>query len=185
MSTHPQKKLGDWLNDHSTLTKIHKKICELTHLNELFLQQLETPLNQFCRVANYRDNDLIIQTESAAWATRLRYQIPALKIHLRHQYAFTKLRDIEIQVHPFISEIQSQPSFDSSYQASPPSSAEFTTPPNTCPQNASQNGKYSTRKRLQQPKLSAKSANLLKETANIISDKALSNALKRLAENER
>ena len=186
MSNLPQKKLSEWLNDHSTLTKIHEKVRELQHLNEVFLQHLETPLNQYCRVANYRDNNLILQAESAAWATRLRYQIPMLKIHLRQQTAFTNLCDIEIQVFPFVT-----PSDEQRTKLIAPSEADSQSSPShpTSPQYSysqftHQKGEYTTRNKLQQPKISEKSAKLLNETANIISDEVLSNALKRLAKNK-
>ena len=65
-------------------------------LNALVRGHLAAPLDQHCRVANLKNGVLTLQTESPAWAARLRYTVPqllaALRADPRLESAFTTIR---------------------------------------------------------------------------------------------
>lgn len=54
-------------------------------------------LNQHYQVANFRDNILILQTESSVWANRLRYQLPVILTYL-NKHGWPQLTNIRIYV---------------------------------------------------------------------------------------
>ena len=71
-------------------------------LNELTgeLQRHLTPsVATHCRVANFRSGVLVLQTDSPAWATRLRYHIPMLRETLCER-GLDQIRDIRVKVAP-------------------------------------------------------------------------------------
>lgn len=70
---------------------VNKVKC-LTELSQLWHTIIEPALLPHCRVANLRDKRLIIEVDSAAWLTRLRYQLPELLTKLR---SYSELRDLQ------------------------------------------------------------------------------------------
>lgn len=74
-----------------------KKLHQLTHwIHNL----LPVDLAIHCHVLNLRNGSLIIACDSTVWATRLRYQIPALLETLRRDAGLSDLVDIQIRVQP-------------------------------------------------------------------------------------
>lgn len=61
---------------------------------------LPHPLADHCRLANVRRGSLILQVDSAAWATRLRYQVPGLLKQFRKHASLAQVTDIKIRVTP-------------------------------------------------------------------------------------
>jgi hypothetical protein len=53
-----------------------------------------------CRVANVRDQVLTVHINNAAWATRLRFQIPQLIESLRRLADFASVNEIRLKVVP-------------------------------------------------------------------------------------
>lgn len=97
----PEKPLQQLLdNQVDTLPGIKAKIKQLTDLNNIWQTQLDSTLAQHCRVANFREKCLIIEVDSSAWATRLRYLIPELLKSLRSFTEFTGLQAIEWYIQP-------------------------------------------------------------------------------------
>jgi hypothetical protein len=80
------------------LKPLLKKLDELEKLQIFVKTQIEPPLNEHCRVANYRDGCLILTVDSAAFATRLRYEIPDLLEKLRSVPRFCGLKTIEFSI---------------------------------------------------------------------------------------
>jgi hypothetical protein len=56
-----------------------------------------------CRVANVRDQILTVHINNAAWATRLRFQIPGLLPNLNRLADFTAVTDIRLRVIPVVA----------------------------------------------------------------------------------
>lgn len=72
----------------------------LQRLNQLLSRVLDTESRLHCRIGNVRDGLLILYTDSTAWATRLRYQAPALLAQLQQQKGLEGLQKIELRVLP-------------------------------------------------------------------------------------
>lgn len=63
------------------------------------VRRLAPEIGRHCRVANLRAGMLVIQVDSPAWATRLRYQGPALVRQLRRR-GHSEIQEVRIQVAP-------------------------------------------------------------------------------------
>jgi hypothetical protein len=75
----------------------------LLYLNQLLPLTLSAPLQPHCYVANIRAQTLVIQVDSALWATRLRYEIPRCLKHWQTLFPAQQIEKIEIQVRPLTS----------------------------------------------------------------------------------
>jgi len=69
-------------------------------LEDMILQHLDMELRPRCQLVTIRDNTLVLQTESAAWATRLRFQQGALLQQLQQIPVLSKLTKILVKVRP-------------------------------------------------------------------------------------
>lgn len=72
----------------------------IVHIEYLIHRQLEPDLAHHCRVANLRRGVLVIQVDSPAWATRLRYRLPALQAVLAALPELQPLETIRLKVAP-------------------------------------------------------------------------------------
>lgn len=72
----------------------------LHRLNRLLSSLLDDDSRLHCQVGNVRDGVLIIYVDSTAWASRLRYQSPALLKQLQQRKGLAALNQIEIKVLP-------------------------------------------------------------------------------------
>ncbi len=84
----------------SILGFIQKKVMELNTLNEIWQTENTADLAQHSRIANFRDNCLVIEVDNAAWVTRLRYLIPDLIQQLVNYSALKNLKKIEWYIQP-------------------------------------------------------------------------------------
>ena len=95
------KKISHALSqDNQNLAHILEQVVHLKRLDEFLKSFLEKPLGNYCRVANLRDGCLIIEVDSAAWATQLRYLTPDLLNALRSKGKMPQLRSIKTYIHP-------------------------------------------------------------------------------------
>lgn len=105
-------------SNKSTLQLIQQRATVLLKLNRTVMALLPAPLQDKCRVANYRHAILIIEVSNASWLTRLRYELPSLREALR-QEILPSLSSIDIKINPslgaknekrpLISSIKDQP----------------------------------------------------------------------------
>ncbi|OAT34834.1 DUF721 domain-containing protein [Proteus myxofaciens] len=86
-------------SNKSTLQLIQQRATILLRLNRAVIALLPTPLQDKCRVANYRHAILIIEVINASWLTRLRYEIPSLLSALRKEI-LPSLSSIDIKINP-------------------------------------------------------------------------------------
>lgn len=84
----------------SILGFIQKKVQELKKINQLWQKEISPDLSQHSCVANFREGCLIIELDSAAWATRLRYLIPDLTKKLMHDPLLNSLKQIDWYIQP-------------------------------------------------------------------------------------
>ncbi|WP_090361017.1 DUF721 domain-containing protein [Ferrimonas sediminum] len=87
------------------LVDVRQRTDTLRRLQQAVTQLVGNELNGRYRVANVRNGVVIIETDSAAWATRLQFQKMQLLQQLRQQN-FPMLTTIEIKVNPGLSRIQ-------------------------------------------------------------------------------
>lgn len=96
MTIRSEKPVQELLTSRTNLLpNLYEKVAKLKHLNKLLHMQLESSLSPHCCVANFKDNCLIIEVESSAWVTRLRYGLPELLKGLRIFPEFKQLKTIE------------------------------------------------------------------------------------------
>lgn len=72
----------------------------LHRLNRLVGSLLDDDSKIHCQVGNVRDGVLILYVDSTAWASRLRYQSPALLKQLQQRRGLASLQQIEIKLLP-------------------------------------------------------------------------------------
>lgn len=84
----------------SVLAFIQSKVQQLTKLNQIWRAEICKDLAAHTRVANFRNGYLIIECDSAAWATRLRYTLPDITQKLLKQPDLRDLTHIEWNIQP-------------------------------------------------------------------------------------
>ncbi|PSV12073.1 DUF721 domain-containing protein [Photobacterium leiognathi] len=104
MRDHRPQTTGDILEE-TGLNNIQQRAMALSQLNKAVKQHVNGA--EHCRVSNYRQGILIIETASAAWSMRLNYERHQLIMKLRERL-LPKLQDIEIKVNPALAAIQEQ-----------------------------------------------------------------------------
>lgn len=100
---YPEKTLTNILQDDpaSVLAFIQSKAQQLISLNHIWQTVISSnELNEHTRVANFRKGDLIIECDSAVWATRLRYLLPDIKQKLLNYPDLHSLVQIEWRIQP-------------------------------------------------------------------------------------
>lgn len=98
----PEKTLTNILQHDpaSVLAFIQNKVQQLITLNQIWQTVIPNELNAHTRVANFRTGYLIIECESAVWATRLRYLLPDIKPKLLNYPDLHSLVEIEWSIQP-------------------------------------------------------------------------------------
>lgn len=72
----------------------------LKGLEQRLLSFLAPPLNKHCTIANYANDTLMLHTDAPAWASRIRYNTPAILDFLQNECGLAALRTIRIKVMP-------------------------------------------------------------------------------------
>lgn len=94
------------------LKAIGKHLETVTKANAQLKKILATPLADHCYAVNIRQGCLMIKTDSAAWATTIRYQLPDILQQLRQYPALAGLRSIDFYVDPATAVVPQQPALD-------------------------------------------------------------------------
>ena len=77
---------------------IMRKIEYIQQLNKALHEVLTADLGEHCRVADIKENCLILQVDNGAWATQLRYASPQLLQALKKHSDFVKVESIRWQI---------------------------------------------------------------------------------------
>lgn len=81
------------------LHNVQQRATALLKINRAVKGLLPSQLQPWCRVANYRQSVLVLETANASWLMRLRYEQPALLSALRAQI-LPSLSSIDIRINP-------------------------------------------------------------------------------------
>lgn len=73
---------------------------KLQHLEQLVQNSLPKNLSPHCKMANYRDNRLVLHVDSAIWSSKLRFHIPTMEYELKEHHEFSQLKQITIKTKP-------------------------------------------------------------------------------------
>ncbi|MBJ7222878.1 MULTISPECIES: DUF721 domain-containing protein [unclassified Brenneria] len=84
------------------LRDVQQRAIALLKLNRAVRGILPAQLHPWCRVANYRQGLLVLETANANWLMRLRYEQPALLSALRAQI-LPSLASIDIRINPALA----------------------------------------------------------------------------------
>ncbi|WP_144393689.1 DciA family protein [Pleionea sediminis] len=78
-----------------SLRYILDNLAKIKQLDQIVKAKLNKNLTPHCRVANYRDNRIVIAADSSSWATRLKFELPNLLSNLRAE-GFAGLQAIDV-----------------------------------------------------------------------------------------
>jgi len=85
--------------DKDPLQQVQQRAVALLKLNRAVKGLLPSPLQPWCRVANFRQGVLVLETANASWMMRLRYEQTNLLSALRAQI-LPSLSSIDIKINP-------------------------------------------------------------------------------------
>ncbi|MFC0142290.1 DUF721 domain-containing protein [Erwinia mallotivora] len=102
--SHPQsiKNLFEATEDKGMLESIQQRAVVLNKLNRAVQGILPAQLHPWCRVANFRQGILVLETANANWMMRLRYEQSSLLSALRAQI-LPSLTAIDIRINPSLA----------------------------------------------------------------------------------
>lgn len=100
-NSHPQL-LDQVFNETSFLKSIQQRAAAIAKLNYTIKGLLPAQLHPYCRVANYRNHILILETANANWLMRLRYEQMNLLSTLRAT-VLPSLASIDIKINPSLA----------------------------------------------------------------------------------
>ncbi|MDR3492025.1 MAG: DciA family protein [Gammaproteobacteria bacterium] len=86
--------------DSKLLNTLLAKIHQLNSLQQLLCESLDAKLAQHCQIANLENGSLIILTDSAIWATQIRFQAGDLLAKLRLHPLLHHLKNISCITRP-------------------------------------------------------------------------------------
>lgn len=90
------------INDTNKLTKLQQKAMLILKLDRVVKQQLPFKLQAHCRVANYRNNTLVIEVENANWLALLRFEQESL-LQTLSLSILPSLTQISLYINPTIN----------------------------------------------------------------------------------
>jgi len=95
------KKIHKYLSgSRDELERLITHAMAISHLNTTLHSILDTTLKKHCDIANFIDGNLILLTDSPAWISRLRYQLPTLLKQLQQLAEFKGLIQIKLRIKP-------------------------------------------------------------------------------------
>ncbi|RKZ95447.1 MAG: hypothetical protein DRQ40_03615 [Gammaproteobacteria bacterium] len=103
--TRQPERIDSVCQQNSSLYKLSQRARFLAELNHILQQTLPTQFSAHCRLANIKDETLIIHTDNASYASLIRFQAPVLCKTLSTELNIT-IRNLEVKVRPFYIPLQ-------------------------------------------------------------------------------
>lgn len=94
--------LREVLLGNRNLQYLQARVEYLQKTDLLLRSHLDSSLREHCRIANIRDNILVIFVESSAWAARFRFCIPTLLEKLKSEPELQGLKSVQVRVNPLL-----------------------------------------------------------------------------------
>lgn len=82
------------------LSELTTHCVQIRKIDTLLRSILPPPLKNHVKVANYANDTLVLQADSAVWRTRLHFQQPAILSGLRQEPGLRGLQTLEIKTRP-------------------------------------------------------------------------------------
>ena len=80
------------------LSQLHQHTSELARIRQVLQQALPPPLRDHFMVAAFDRDTLVLVADGTAWAARLRFQIPALRVAARERCGLPALKSVRVRV---------------------------------------------------------------------------------------
>lgn len=97
-------------DEKSSIAKLCKKATSIQDLDHKLKKCLDPSLHDHFELANIKTDSVVILVSSSTWATRLRYNIPAILDALNNKLNFTSIKTVRIKVNTLLPETLSKPS---------------------------------------------------------------------------
>lgn len=97
-TTKRTRTISEFFVSSDRLSQICNHIEKINELQIILLENLDSPLNEHVIVADIRQQTLVLHTDSAAWAAKLRYLTPELLKAFKSDTP--RIRTIRIKVMP-------------------------------------------------------------------------------------
>lgn len=94
------KTISHLLDAASSLRRIRHHIEKLEKLQTELQKGLNFPINQHLTVANYQRETLILHTDSAAWAAKLRFKTPEILAVVKNDPELAEIHAVRIKIKP-------------------------------------------------------------------------------------
>ena len=94
------RQFSELVDSSEQLNNLYTHAKGIYALNEKLQKHLDPCLRGHCTVANYSDETLIVNAETSAWASKLRYCIPDILNYAKHECGLTTLKSVRIKVSP-------------------------------------------------------------------------------------
>jgi len=91
-------RVGSIVADTPGLGTLLARARRLEAIEALVRSWLPSALAAQVGVANLREDTLVLAVKSAAWATKLRYEVPAVLASAKRHEATREVRDVKIRV---------------------------------------------------------------------------------------
>lgn len=96
-------------NKNLAIAELCNKAYSIQEIDQNLKQCLDPSLHHHFQLANIKTDSVIILVNSSTWATRLRYNIPAILDALNNQLNFTSIKTVRIKVKTKNSETLTKP----------------------------------------------------------------------------
>lgn len=94
------KTISHLLDAVSSLRRIRHHIEKLEKLQTELRKRLNSPINQHVTVANYQQGTLVLHTDSAAWAAKLRFKTPEILAVVKNAPELAEIHAVRIKIKP-------------------------------------------------------------------------------------
>jgi len=89
-------------NDHCSFSALFKKASTIQEIDRKLKLLLDPFLKDKFELANINPDNAVLLVRSSAWATRLRYNIPAILDALNYQLNFASIKTVRIKINKSI-----------------------------------------------------------------------------------
>ena len=91
-------------DDHCSFAALYKKANSIQEIDRNLKKLLDPSLKDKFELANINADAAVLLVSSSAWATRLRYNIPAILNAFNNRLNFTSIKTVRIKIKKSISE---------------------------------------------------------------------------------